>query len=52
MEAQEQTRFDRAPLKAFGDLSINFEAVYHVKVPEYAAYMDGRGSSRWRPGAS
>lgn len=40
VEAQEQTRFDRAHLKAFGDFSINFETVYYVKVPEYAKYMD------------
>lgn len=40
VEAQEQTRFDRAHLKAFGDFSINFETVYYVKVPDYTAYMD------------
>lgn len=40
VESQEQTRFDRAHLKAFGDFSINFETVYYVKVPDYGAYMD------------
>ncbi|MDE2997383.1 MAG: mechanosensitive ion channel family protein [Bacteroidota bacterium] len=40
VEAQENVRFDRAHLKAFGDFSINFEIVYYMLVPDYAVYMD------------
>jgi small-conductance mechanosensitive channel len=40
IEAQEKTRFDRAHFKAFGDFSLNFEAVYYVTVPDYNTYMD------------
>lgn len=40
VDAQENVRFDRAHLKAFGDFSINFEIVYYMLVPDYAVYMD------------
>ncbi|MDA0683842.1 MAG: mechanosensitive ion channel family protein [Bacteroidetes bacterium] len=40
VEGAENTRFDRAHLKNFGDFSINFEIVYYMVVPDYAAYMD------------
>lgn len=40
VEAQENTRFDRCHFKSFGDFSLNFETVYFMKVPDYAAYMD------------
>lgn len=42
VEAQENTRFDRAHMKEFGDFSINFELVYYMLVPDYASYMDTR----------
>jgi len=38
--AQKMTRFDRAHFNAFGDSSLNFEAVYFVTSPDYNAYMD------------
>lgn len=40
IEAQEQTRFDRAHFKEYGDFSLNFEVVYYVKKPDYSIYMD------------
>lgn len=40
VEAQEQTRFDRAHFKAFGDFSLDFEVVYFVLDPEYKVYMN------------
>ncbi|PIP07822.1 MAG: mechanosensitive ion channel protein MscS [Syntrophobacterales bacterium CG_4_8_14_3_um_filter_49_14] len=40
IEAQEQTRFDRAHFKEFGNSSLNFEIVYWVKNPDYNVYMD------------
>ena len=40
VEAQENARFDRCHFKAFGDFSLNFETVYFMSVPDYAAYMD------------
>ena len=40
IEAQENTRFDRAHFKAYGDSSLDFEVVYYVLVPDYIAYMD------------
>lgn len=35
-------RFDRAHFKAFGDSSLDFEAVYHVLDPDYGRYMDAQ----------
>lgn len=40
IDAQENTRFDRAHFKSYGDFALNFEIVYYVKVPEYNVYMD------------
>lgn len=40
VEAQKQTRFDRAHLRSFGDSAIEFEVVYYVLEPNYALYMD------------
>jgi small-conductance mechanosensitive channel len=40
VESLDDTRFDRAHFKAFGDSSLVFEVVYFVLVPEYNAYMD------------
>jgi small-conductance mechanosensitive channel len=40
IEAQEQTRFDRAHLNNLGDSSLEYEVVYHVLTREYDVYMD------------
>jgi small-conductance mechanosensitive channel len=40
VEGRENTRFDRAHFKAYGDFSINFETVYYVLSREYNQYMD------------
>ena len=40
IEAQEDTRFDRAHFKAYGDFALTFEIVYYVLVPDYNVYMD------------
>ncbi|MEX0601031.1 MAG: mechanosensitive ion channel family protein [Rhodothermales bacterium] len=40
VESQENTRFDRAHFKEYGDFSLNFEVVYFVLVPDYNVYMD------------
>lgn len=40
IESIEQTRFDRAHFKEYGDFSLNFEVVYHVLVPDFTAYRD------------
>lgn len=37
---QPRARFDRAHFKGFGDSSLDFEVVYFMTVPDYAAYMD------------
>ncbi len=34
------TKFDRAHFAAFGDFSLNFEAVYYVESGDYNRYMD------------
>jgi len=36
----DQTQFDRAHFKAFGDFSLNFEVVYFVLSQDYNIYMD------------
>ena len=36
----ENTRFDRAHFKDFGDSSLDFEVVYYVTKPDYNLYMD------------
>jgi small-conductance mechanosensitive channel len=40
IEGAENTRFDRAHFKEYGDSSLNFEVVYYVLVPDYNTYMD------------
>lgn len=40
IEAQKETRFDRAHFQAYGDFALNFEVVYYVKTPDYNTYMD------------
>ncbi|MBN2295644.1 MAG: mechanosensitive ion channel [Pirellulales bacterium] len=40
IEEIEQTRFDRAHFKAYGDFSLDFEIVYYVLDPDYNLYMD------------
>jgi small-conductance mechanosensitive channel len=40
IEAQENTTFDRAHLKALGEYSLEFEAVYYMEIPDYMIYMD------------
>jgi len=40
IESVDQTRFDRAHFKEFGDFSLNFEVVYYVLSPDYTVYMD------------
>lgn len=40
IEAQPQTRFDRAHFKAYGDFALTFEVVYSVLSPDYGVYMD------------
>lgn len=40
VEAQPDTRVDRAHLKGFGASSIDFEVVYYVLSAEYGTYMD------------
>jgi small-conductance mechanosensitive channel len=37
---QENTRFDRAHFKAYGDSSLDFEVVYYVLDRDYNVYMD------------
>ncbi len=40
VRSQENTRFDRAHFKEYGDSSLNFEVVYYVTNPDYTVYMD------------
>jgi small-conductance mechanosensitive channel len=40
IEAQDQTRFDRAHFQKFGDFSLDFEIVYYVLTSDYNIYMD------------
>ena len=40
IEAQKQTRFDRAHFKEYGDFALKFEVVYYVLVSDYNIYMD------------
>jgi small-conductance mechanosensitive channel len=40
VEAQPLARFDRAHFAAYGEFALTFEVVYHVRTPDYAAYMD------------
>jgi len=40
VEAQENTRFDRAHFKTYGDFALLFETVYYVTTGDYTTYMD------------
>lgn len=40
IESRDNTRFDRAHFKEFGDFSLNFESVYYVLGRDYNLYMD------------
>ncbi|HEX5580093.1 MAG TPA: mechanosensitive ion channel family protein [Gemmatimonadaceae bacterium] len=40
VEAEPQTRFDRAHFQRFGTSSLDFEVVYYMTTADYAAYMD------------
>jgi len=40
IEAQRETRFDRAHFKSFGAFSLDFEAVYYVLSPDYNVFMN------------
>lgn len=40
IEREDNTRFDRCHFKQFGASSLDFETVYFMSVPDYAAYMD------------
>ncbi len=40
IEAIDNTRFDRAHFKTFGDSALEYEVVYYVLSPDYAVYMD------------
>jgi small-conductance mechanosensitive channel len=40
VEAQKNVRFDRSHFSSFGDSALNFETVYYVESPDYAAHMD------------
>lgn len=42
VELQEQTRFDRAHFKQYGDFALLFETVYYVLSPDYSLYMDAQ----------
>ncbi|WP_255435332.1 mechanosensitive ion channel family protein [Rhodoferax sp. BLA1] len=42
IEAQTAARFDRAHFKGFGAFSLDFEAVYYVREPDYNVYMDAQ----------
>jgi small-conductance mechanosensitive channel len=44
IEAQPQTRFDRAHFKGFGESSLDFEVVYWMLDPDYNRYMDTQQS--------
>jgi small-conductance mechanosensitive channel len=40
IDVSEDTTFDRAHFKEFGDFSINYEIVYYIESAEYNLYMD------------
>ncbi len=42
VQSVEHARFDRAHFKSFGASSLDFEIVYYVDIPDYAAYMDAQ----------
>lgn len=44
IERDDNARFDRCHFKAFGASSLDFEVIYWVRIPDYAAYMDTQQS--------
>jgi small-conductance mechanosensitive channel len=48
IEDLENTRFDRAHFKSFGDFSLDFEVVYYVLSADYNIYMDKQQSINLR----
>lgn len=40
VESQDNTRFDRAHFKSYGDFALQFEIVYYVLMADYNRYMD------------
>lgn len=44
IESLDDTRFDRAHFKEFGNSSLNFEVVYYVLLADYNVYMDRQQS--------
>lgn len=44
IEAQPQTRFDRAHFAEYGEFALLFEVVYYVLGPDYGLYMDTQQS--------
>jgi small-conductance mechanosensitive channel len=44
VEAQPQTRFDRAHFAEYGDFALLFEVVYYVLGPDFGLYMDTQQS--------
>lgn len=40
IKKHQQTTFDRAHFKSFGEFSINYEIVYYVESADYLVYMD------------
>lgn len=48
IEDLEETRFDRAHFKSFGDFSLNFEVVFYVLSADYNIYMDKQQSINLR----
>lgn len=40
IEARECVRFERVHFKEYGESALKYEAVYHVKGPDYRIYMD------------
>jgi len=40
IETRERVRFERVHFKEYGESALKYEAVYHVKGPDYRIYMD------------
>lgn len=40
IESVQETEFDRAHFKSYGDFSLNYEVVYYVQSADYNQYMD------------
>ena len=48
IEEQEDARFDRAHFAKYGPYSLDFEAVYYVRSPDYTRYMDVQQAINFR----